>query len=225
MNATINEQEIESSIMPVVNQVRELQITDNETYLISADLLKEVAIRRQQVADAFNDLIAEANRHHKNLIAKRNKYDAPLLSAESQLKRIRVAYIQEQERKRREEEQALQAKLRKQEEDRRIAEAAALEDAGMQADGLSVLDEPQHQIAVVMPPPVPKVDGISHREQWSAEVTNMLELIKGIVDGTVPVIAVMPNQTFLNQQARSLKSLLQYPGVKAVSNTVESVKP
>lgn len=220
----INEQEIETSINPVIAHAKELKVIDNESYLIAADILKEIVSARGKVAQAFDDLIKDAYSHHRKLIARKNHYDAPLLSAEVKLKAARIAFIQEQERKRREEELRLQEITRKQEEERRLDEAVALENAGMQEEAQRVIDEPQHQIAIVLPPPVPRVEGISHRDNWSAEVTDVMALIKAVAAGEAPILAITPNMKFLNEQARSYKNLLKIPGVKAVSTPIESVK-
>ena len=72
-----------------------------------------------------------------------------------------------------------------------------------------------------MPVPVvahraPRAAGISTRENWSAEVTSLRELLQGVLDGKVPEVAVIADMKVLNAQARSLKVAMNYPGVKAV---------
>lgn len=57
---------------------------------------------------------------------------------------------------------------------------------------------------------------VSPRKTWGAvvpTVSDKLELIRAIAGGTVPHQAVDINFTFLNQQARSMKNELNYPGV------------
>lgn len=86
----------------------------------------------------------------------------------------------------------------------------------------------------------PKAEGVSFTETWSAEVVDLMTLIVAVAsvdllkhcngDPTklfervqtaaaqrVPLAAVQAVTTFLNQQARSLKGQLDYPGVKAVA--------
>lgn len=66
----------------------------------------------------------------------------------------------------------------------------------------------------------PKVTGVSKRENWSAEVTNLHDLIAGVADGQVPQAALLPNQKFLDMQARALKTEFNYPGVRAVKEDI-----
>lgn len=51
------------------------------------------------------------------------------------------------------------------------------------------------------------------------EVTDILALARGIVDGVVPLDAVNVNQRFLDSQARALKTELNYPGVVVEKDT------
>lgn len=64
-----------------------------------------------------------------------------------------------------------------------------------------------------------KVAGISSTERWSAEVTDLKALLQGVIDGRIPAEAVEPNMPYLNQVARALKGSLNYPGVRAVSES------
>ena len=64
-------------------------------------------------------------------------------------------------------------------------------------------------------PTVQTGGGISMRETWAAEVTDLMQLVRAVAAGTVPINALMANMVFLGQQARSLKQAMRYPGVRA----------
>jgi hypothetical protein len=51
-------------------------------------------------------------------------------------------------------------------------------------------------------------------ENASHEITDKMALAKAVVAGTVPLMALEVNTTFMGQQARSLKGELNYPGVR-----------
>jgi len=55
----------------------------------------------------------------------------------------------------------------------------------------------------------------SVRENWSAEVVDLMELVKAVAAGKVSINAIEPNATWLNGQARLEKSKLAIPGVRA----------
>lgn len=71
-----------------------------------------------------------------------------------------------------------------------------------------------------LPPPPPTTapfvapKGITATTRWEAEIVDMMALVKAVAAKKVPIVAVEPNTKFLNQQATSLKELLDFPGVK-----------
>jgi hypothetical protein len=131
-----------------------------------------------------------------------------------------ASYHEEQERKRRAEELRLQEIARKQEEDARLQEAEAAEKDGMHEEANAILDAPVVLPKVVVPVATPKISGVAFRETWAAEVVNAELLFKAVMEKKVPMSAISINLTFLNQQARSLKAEMNYPGVRtfAVKN-------
>lgn len=63
-----------------------------------------------------------------------------------------------------------------------------------------------------------KVSGISGRMTFSAEVTDLMELVKAVAAGTAPIEAIQADTKFLGAQARAFKKAGQlYPGVMAVA--------
>lgn len=68
--------------------------------------------------------------------------------------------------------------------------------------------------APAVAPAPPKIDGISTRESWTAEVESFPDLVKAVCARKVPLMALSPNESFLKQQARAMKDQLNYPGVK-----------
>lgn len=62
-------------------------------------------------------------------------------------------------------------------------------------------------------------DGLSFRTTWKAEVTDLFELLRGIVSGAVPSTFVKPDQVALNSWARATKGVSKMPGVKVTQDT------
>lgn len=70
--------------------------------------------------------------------------------------------------------------------------------------------------AVLDDKPVVKVNGLSIATTWTAEVTNMAELVRAVADGEAPLELLTVNTSKLNELARQHKLALGIPGVKAL---------
>lgn len=189
----------------------------------------------------------------RELDQQKNDASAPLLTAEGQIKRAMIAYTDEQERIRQEEQRRLDEAARKErerlaalareaeakaraEEERLRKEAADAAAAGRAAEaaklaaradtaadkGASKAQELQQRAASVVAPVVsrepPKVAGISGRENWYAECTDLMALVKAVAEGRAPISFVVANDKLLGQQARSLKKQFVCDGVRVWSD-------
>ena len=66
---------------------------------------------------------------------------------------------------------------------------------------------------------LPGVRGFTpSRVTYGARVDDLLELVKAVAAGTVPLEAVLPNQPFLNELARMQKDTMAVPGVTVLKN-------
>jgi membrane peptidoglycan carboxypeptidase len=72
--------------------------------------------------------------------------------------------------------------------------------------------------APVIAAPVQKTAGISTRSNWTAEVVDLMELVKAVAAGTHPLSLLQADTAKLTQMAKALKSELNIPGVRAVEN-------
>jgi hypothetical protein len=69
-------------------------------------------------------------------------------------------------------------------------------------------------VAPVIQRETPKVAGLAGRENWKAECTDLMALVKAVAEGKQPLYLVMANDKVLGQQARSLKDQFKAPGVR-----------
>lgn len=198
------------------DQARSLRITDAGTYQAACDFLMGIKALRAEIADTFEPHVKRAHEAHKALLKEQKDAEAPLIEAERIAKAALVVYDQEQERIRRDEQRRLQEQLRREEEERRLAEAVDLEQAGEQAEADALISAPVDVPVVAVAPMTPKVSGISYRETWSAEVTDLAALVAYVARHSQFAGLLSPNMPALNGQARSLKGQLQIPGVKAI---------
>lgn len=198
------------------DQARALRITDTRTYEAACEFLKGLKALRTEIAETFEPHIKRAHEAHKALLKEKADAEAPLAEAERIAKAALVVYDQAQERLRREEQQRLQAELRRAEEDRRLADAIAAEEAGDRDEAEAMIHEPVFVPTVAVAPSTPKVSGISYRETWSANVTDLSKLVKFVASNPQFAGLLSANLPALNAQARSLKAQMQIPGVEAI---------
>jgi hypothetical protein len=196
------------------------KVSDRESYL-QANERREWCNERSGQAEAFmRPRIQEADKHHKSLVADLRKLKDPFDEGAKIYKGKMIAFEEEQKAIRDREQAKLDLEAKQKEEEERLELASLLEQAGAKDAADELLDRPVNPRPAVLPPATPKVDGFSYRTQYSAEVIDFGALIQAVCAGKVPIEVLLPNQLFLNQQARALKGALNYPGVKVVEKKV-----
>jgi hypothetical protein len=222
------QEEITKLVNPLVLAAREFRVVSRAGYSEAGDRLmriktaqKELAAKKKKVLDpalaavkAIRDLFAGP--------------EAEIAEAEGLYKRVMIAFDDEQERIRQEEQRKLDDIARREREKNEAAARKALEDAEAarqagdkkKAERLEqkaevAADRAATVVAATVQAEPPRVSGASIREIWSAIVTDRKALIAAVAAGTVPELALEPNMKFLDNQARALKRDLKYPGVTA----------
>jgi len=205
--------EVKNMALTWAERAKTVTITDPES-LLDADFMSQgIRNLRKRIAELFDPLIAKAHEAHKAIIAARKETEAPLIEAEAVLNPKIASYLAEQEKIRRAEEARLREEARKVAEEAALEAAAELEANGMPEAAQAVLESP-----VIVPKvkvEAPKLEGTHTREEWSAKVYDFMALVKAVAVGQAPAIMLIPNQTALNQQARSLRGEMRIPGVRA----------
>lgn len=210
------QQELETRVVSVPDRAKAMQIVDSAQFVAAGELLKTIKGLRSEIDQTFDPIIQKQHEAHKEAIAQKRKVEAPLVEAENILKPRIATYMQEEERKRREEELRLQRQAQEEEERQQLESAVILEAIGEPESADALLAERRVAPPVILPRQVPQVAGVFKTQRWSAQVFNLMDLVKAVAAGKVPIMALQANTTFLNQQARSMKSALNYPGVRAV---------
>lgn len=210
--------EIQRESATTLTIAKTFKITSTAQYEEAGGKLKGIMALKKKVADTFDPHIKRAFDAHRSLVAEKKEHEAPLLEAEQALKKSMLAFQLAEEAKRREAEAKAQEEARKAQEKLEAKAAKAAEKgkvekaAALQATAASI-------VAPIIPSTTPKLAGVSVRVTWRAEVTNLMELVKAVAAGTVPINALQADTTFLNTQAKAMKDTLPYPGVKAVQET------
>ena len=184
-------------------------IADTHAYERAALCKRGLVARRIFIGDFFKPLKQSVDAHKRTILDRERLVLDPVVTAETRIGVLMVAYDDEQERQRRLDEKKAQ-------EDAQLAEAQHYEALGdtpaMEAtlDGNGVVQVKVNSV-------VPKIAGISFRETWSAEVTDLRALVKAVAEGKAPLAYLQANSIAINQAARSLKTELNtIPGLKAI---------
>lgn len=203
------------TIQTETEQARELAalpITDQKTYDLAADTLRECKRRQKQIEGIFAPLVKQANDTVKSIRDEMKKHLEPILAIDAELRRTTAAYIVGQERIRREEEAR---RLREAEVERKRLEAERQEEAVFLAE--CGLDEPVQAPVFVAAAPVPEIgkSGISFRDVWKFEITDI---------SIIPREYMIPNEKQIGEVAKALKQLANIPGVRVYSEKIPIVK-
>lgn len=206
-----------------------LTITDAESCTNASYLLRSIKGIRADIQRWFEPHIEaametkrQADAARKALVDERDRMEAPLVQAETTLKRSLLTYEAEQERRRREEEARLQAEAQREAESVTLAAAAALEreaavtgDAGLRQEAEDILAQPIDAPVVVVKTTMPKVQGVTYRDQWKAHPdVDVKALAAAVVAGTAPVTFLLPNLTAINAFARGTYGAQSVAGVR-----------
>jgi hypothetical protein len=222
-------QSLDTEVRSWASRASELQIIDRESCINASTLLRSVKTLRRQVQEWFEPHIeaametkrkAEAAR--KALADERDKMEAPLVDAENVLKRGLLVWETKQEQARLEEEKRLQAEAQAQAEAVTLAAAAAMESEALATGNTELLHEAEDILAQPVEAPVvvvkklmPKVDGISYRDNWKAHPTvDVKALAAAVAAGTAPVTFLQPNMTAINQFGRATQGVQDVPGIR-----------
>lgn len=232
MNANIeglSKQELQTETVTWASRARGLKIIDAESCEQASFLLRSIKGLRSDIAcwfaphiEAAMETKRKAESARKALVDEKDKMEAPLVEAETICKRSLLAWESEQERLRMEQERVLQAEAQRRAEAATLAAVAALEmearatgNNDMLAEAVAIMEQPIDAPVVVVQTSMPKVHGITYRDQWKAHPEiDVKKLAAAVAAGAVPVTFLLPNLTAINQFARSTQGTQIVPGVR-----------
>lgn len=207
----------------------------------SLETAKAYQIDSQEMRDLAGDDLQQIKRRQKTIESQRLELTAPLNAvvkkindmfrqpkdwldeAERLLKGAILIYDQAQAAKAA-EEQRLREEAARIERERIAAEAEKAREAGRAEEANAMAQVAEMVIAPPVAVPVQKTAGISTRSNWTAEVVDLMELVKAVAAGTQPLTLLQADTTRLTQMAKALKAELNIPGVRAVENTIISAR-
>ncbi len=132
-----------------------------------------------------------------------------------------AAWMRAEQVKAAEERRKVEEALRKEAEEAQIRAAEALQKEGLFAAADEVMEAAPVIAKVAMATPE-KSDGVSYRDVWSVEVSSLMELVKAVAAGTVPLAYIQANESALGSWARATKGTESIPGVKVTNTPIQT---
>jgi hypothetical protein len=199
------------------------KIVSNEQYEQAGALRSGIKALLKEIDTKLDPNIARWHQGHKAAVAEKKAFVDPLLADDRRLETARIAFRREQEVQRLALEAKAQEEARKAQQKLEV-KAEKLESKGKVEQAAAVREE-----AALVPTPVltidiPRTAGISSRKRWVVKSVDLSKLIPAVAAGAVPQPALTADMKFLGEQARSLKSAMNWPGVEVEEVEGESVR-
>ena len=206
--------EIASTSELATSQARAIVVTNDIELQSAGVFLRGLKSIRQRIKDTFDGPIAAANKAHKEMIAAKKKHDGPVQDAEVFVKGRISSYHLEQDRirrddeRKRQEEEAKRAREAKEEEDRRLAKAVELENAGKPQEAEAVLDAPVAQAPKHAAPTArpAAVSGVRVQTKWKWRFVD---------ESKVPREYLQVDEVAIGKVVRAMKGNTSIPGIEA----------
>lgn len=214
-------QQIEADVAPILANARAIahSVVNQDGYDAAAAYLLRVKDIRKKLTDSLEPFVQTAHRAWKDARKRVDAYYLPVDSAEQIVKPAMANWWERQEQDRIQKQREAEEAAKKAEEERIVGQAIQAAENGSEAEAEAILDQPVN-VAPVILPGATQTKGVSVREVWGYEVTNLMDLVRAVAAGRVSIQAIRPNEVFLGQQARSLKGEMKVPGVRVFSQKV-----
>lgn len=214
--------EIETQALQIIETA--IEIRDTVSYKQAAHVLKAAKAHIKVIREHYKPLKESAFAAHKAVTKSEKDMLLPVEDLCRDTSGKMVGYQREQDWIAREEQARLEAIQREREEETRLAEAEAAEQAGDAELAEQIIDEPVELPPVVVQSSTPKIAGISHKKTWKAEVTSKVALIKFVAENQKWLHLLDVNTKEIGRLATAQKSALSIPGIKAVEHTSFAVR-
>jgi hypothetical protein len=196
------------AIQPEANKLstfaRTLVIKTADGYNEAASFLKSIKGMLGKIEDARTRVTKPLNEALRQVNAQAKDASAPLQTAENQIKRAMIAYSDEQERLRREEQDRAEAAARK-ERERLEAQARKAEASGKVEKAVALEQRAASVVAPVIQREAPKVAGVVTREVWKFSIIDA---------AAVPREYLMVDETKIRKVVQALKGETVIAGVR-----------
>lgn len=170
--AELDEQQLTQQVTDIEFQAESLVILTDEDYAAAGEFGKLLKEKAAVVVSFFKPMKDSAYQAHRAVCDREKAMLAPLKNAEAAIKKTMGNYLIEQERKRKEAEEAAR-RAAEEERERKLREATALEEAGdkdaaevAMAEAVVMDEAASYSVPAACKP---KVSGVSTSKDWEIE--------------------------------------------------------
>jgi len=222
MQATIvkEESEAESTALSLRSSIDALEVTDQKSYDLANAYNKQAYEGKKAFHVWFDPMDDASKKQRQAVIAQGKKIDEPFDYAIKTTGDRSAKWMREEQAKADAIRREAEAIARKKAEDEALENAQRLQDAGMNDLAEVILSAPVEVEKVRIPEPA-KAEGVYYTDHFSAEVVDLMALVKAIAEGRQPITYIEANMTALNGIARSAKEAAAIDGVKIVKTTTQ----
>jgi len=209
---------LEKNVLTFPALVSTIIITNDDQLYEGNQILLKIRDKQKEVNDVFDPMIKKAHEAHKEVLAQKKNFQAPLQQAERHLKSQIAPYLAEKERIRREAEERIRKEREKAEqearaeEDRKLQAALEAEEDGRTDDAYEIIDTVRHAPAPTKTP-IPektKLEGTSLRTIWRWEITEQ---------DKIPREYLKVDDKKISAVVRALKKGALIPGIRVFSES------
>lgn len=211
-DVTEQEKTLSKQVTEIEFQASAITIKSEEDYQNAAGFGRMLKQRTSDVKEFWKPMKDAAHKAHAEICSKEKAMLQPLTNAEKILKNTMGAYVAEQDRKRREAEEAAR-RAAQEEVDRKMQEAIDLDAAGDAAGAemammeAEVMDDMSENVAVAGAKP--KADGASASKDWE-----IVDIDTSLVPTSVAGVEIRPvDRAAVMRLIRASKGSIKIEGV------------
>ena len=211
-DVTEQEKTLSKQVTEIEFQASAITIASEEDYQNAAGFGRMLKQRTSDVKEFWKPMKDAAHKAHAEICSKEKAMLQPLTNAEKILKNTMGAYVAEQDRKRREAEEAAR-RAAQEEVDRKMQEAIDLDAAGDAAGAemammeAEVMDDMSESVAVAGAKP--KADGASASKDWE-----IVDIDTNLVPTSVAGVEIRPvDKAAVMRLIRASKGSIKIEGV------------
>jgi hypothetical protein len=197
--------EVETKALAIPEQAKLIVVTDNDTMAMADNTVDAISDMMKEVDSTFKPMADKAFAAHREITGRWKQIKQPLEDAKTYL----VNQIKGYKRKVQEAVEAEQRRLteiaRKQEEERRLAEAIQAEQEGNEAEAQAIIEEEMFVPTPVVHVDTPKVDNRRYATRWTWKVTDI---------NKVPREYLCIDQIKVNGIVRAMKGQTHIAGIE-----------
>lgn len=218
---TTKEQESTQEALILKSQADSVVVSNKEQYDTALAIDERARKAKKAFHDWFDPIDDASKKQRQATIQQGKKIDEPLDYVIKTVSRKTSAWYAQEQARIREEQRKAEEIARRAAEEAALKAAEELEKQGMTAAADAIMETPV-SVSKVEVPQLEKTEGVSYRKQYSAEVVSLMDLVKAVAAGTVPIAYIQANTTALNAWARSTKGSDTISGVRVVTENIQS---